>query len=148
MRLSKRLVQTSWWEGLVVGKTGSCPGGQGHAQTNFNPIACRWRGLYSFSVSFLAWCDLALESTVSKVGLMVSSRRVHAIGHFPELLLSTLRSPRRATTHPSFAEDPPTLVGRSDSVSSVGTVLSPWDLVCTRLCVCSPIVESLFPPVL
>ena len=24
----KRLVETSWWEGLAVGKTGSCSGGQ------------------------------------------------------------------------------------------------------------------------
>ena len=28
----KRLVWASWWEGLAVGKTGSCSGGQGHAQ--------------------------------------------------------------------------------------------------------------------
>ena len=27
-----RLVQVSWWEGLAVGKTGSCSDGQGHAQ--------------------------------------------------------------------------------------------------------------------
>ena len=29
---TKRLVQASWWEGLAVGKTGSCSGGQGHDQ--------------------------------------------------------------------------------------------------------------------
>ena len=28
----KRLVQASWWKGLVVGKTESCSGGQSHAQ--------------------------------------------------------------------------------------------------------------------
>ena len=28
----KRLVEASLWEGLAVGKTGSCSGGQGHAQ--------------------------------------------------------------------------------------------------------------------
>ena len=28
----KRLVETSWWEEEAVGKTGSCSGGQGHAQ--------------------------------------------------------------------------------------------------------------------
>ena len=29
---NKRLVEASWWEGLAVGKSGSCSGGQGHAQ--------------------------------------------------------------------------------------------------------------------
>ena len=28
----KRLVNASCWEGLAVGKTGSCSGGQGNAQ--------------------------------------------------------------------------------------------------------------------
>ena len=36
----KRLVQTSWWEGLAVGKTGSSSGGKGHAQYIFNLIFC------------------------------------------------------------------------------------------------------------
>ena len=30
--MDKMLVQASWWEGLAVGKTGSCSGGQGYAQ--------------------------------------------------------------------------------------------------------------------
>ena len=29
----KTVVQASWWEGLTVGKTESCPGGQGYAQS-------------------------------------------------------------------------------------------------------------------
>ena len=29
---AKRLVRVSWWEGLAVGKNGSCSSGQGHAQ--------------------------------------------------------------------------------------------------------------------
>ena len=36
----KRLVQASLWEGLAVGKTGSCSGGQGHAQQIFNSVFC------------------------------------------------------------------------------------------------------------
>ena len=36
----KRLVHASYWEGLAVGKTGSCSGGQGHAQQIFNPVFC------------------------------------------------------------------------------------------------------------
>ena len=37
----------SWWDGLAVGKTGSCSGGQGHIQKVFNPIFCWWVGLCS-----------------------------------------------------------------------------------------------------
>ena len=43
----KQLVQASWWEGLAVGKTGSCSGGQGLAQYIFNPIFCWWVRLCS-----------------------------------------------------------------------------------------------------
>ena len=56
MRL--RLVQASWWEVLIVGKTGSCCSGQGCA---LNPIICWWVGLHSLLIS-LAWGYPALES--------------------------------------------------------------------------------------
>ena len=46
------------------------------------------------------------------------------------------------------AGDPPTLAGRSGSVSYGVTDPSPWVLLCTLLCVYPPRVESLFPPVL
>ena len=49
---------------------------------------------------------------------------------------------------PAFAGDPPTPAGRSGSVSCGLTAPSPWVLVHTRLCVCPPRVQSLFPPVL
>ena len=52
----KRLVQASWWEGLAVGKTGSCPDGHGHALLIFNPIFCWWVGLCSLSV---VWPEVA-----------------------------------------------------------------------------------------
>ena len=49
---------------------------------------------------------------------------------------------------PASAGDPPTLAGRSGSVSYGVTAPSPWVLMCTLLCVCPPRVESLFPSVL
>ena len=51
-------------------------------------------------------------------------------------------------TPPASVGDPPTLAGRSGSVSYGVTAPSPWVLMCTLLCVCPPRVESLFPPVL
>ena len=59
------------------------------------------------------------------------------------------RCPRGEPQHPpASAGDPPTLAGRSGSVSYEVTAPSPWVLVCTLLCVCPPRVESLFPAVL
>ena len=49
---------------------------------------------------------------------------------------------------PTSAGDPPTLAGRSGSVSYGVTVPSLWVLMCTLLCVCPLRVESLFHPVL
>ena len=49
---------------------------------------------------------------------------------------------------PTSAGDPPTLVGRSGSVSYGVTSPFPWVLMHTLLCVCPSRVESLFPPVL
>ena len=49
---------------------------------------------------------------------------------------------------PASAGDPPTLAGRSGSVSYAVTGPSPCILMRTLLCVCHPRVESLFPPVL
>ena len=46
------------------------------------------------------------------------------------------------------AGDPPTLAGRSGSVSYGVTAPSPWVLMRTLLCLCPPRVESLFFPVL
>ena len=49
---------------------------------------------------------------------------------------------------PASAGDPPTLAGRSGSVSYGVTAPSLWVPMHTLLCVCPPRVESLFPPVL
>ena len=49
---------------------------------------------------------------------------------------------------PTSAGVPPTLAGRSASVSYRVSAPSSFLLLHTRLCVCPPRVESLFPPVL
>ena len=49
---------------------------------------------------------------------------------------------------PASAGDPPTLAGRSGSVSYGGHCSFPWVLMHILLCVCPPRMESLFPPVL
>ena len=64
-----------WWERLSAGKTGSCSGGQSHAQQIFNPTVCWWVWQWSFRVSCLAWCDSVLESAGSIVVLPVTSRK-------------------------------------------------------------------------
>ena len=49
---------------------------------------------------------------------------------------------------PASSGDPPTLAGRSGSVSYGVSAPSPWVLMHTLLCVCRPRVESPFPPAL
>ena len=38
----KKLMESSWWERLTEGGTGSCSDGWGHAQQILNPILCWW----------------------------------------------------------------------------------------------------------
>ena len=78
---------------------------------------------------------------------MADSGRAHAKEYFPELLLPVSLSLQWATATPASAGDPPTLAGRSGSVSCGVTAPSPWVLMCTLVCVCPPRVCSLFPPV-
>ena len=87
-----RLEQASWWEGLTVGKTRSCFGGQSHAQQIFKPIFCWWVGMCSLLVSCLAWSNPVLKSANSRTGLMVTSKRTYANTHLPGPLLPVLLS--------------------------------------------------------
>ena len=64
------------------GKTGSCSGGQGHAQKIFNPTVCWWVGLCSIPVSCLAWGEPVLEVTGSMV-YWQPSKRTYANMPFP-----------------------------------------------------------------
>ena len=72
----------------------------------------------------------------SLVGLMADSGRAHAKEYFPELLLPVFLSPRWATATPASAEDPPTLAGRSSSVSRGVTAPSPGSR-CAHYFVCA-----------
>ena len=59
----KRFMETSWWEGPPVWKTGSCSDGWDHPQYIFNPIFC-WCG-----VVVVPPCSLASGQTIA--GVMV-----------------------------------------------------------------------------
>ena len=88
-------------------------------------------------------------STGAYSGVMADSGRAHANGYFPELLLPVSLSSRSLSLlPPASAGDPPTLTGRSVSVSYGVTAPFPWVLVHTLLCVCPASMESLLPPVL
>jgi len=70
------------------------------------------------------------------VGLMVTCKMLAPPSHGEPLVTHT------------FTGDLPTLAGGYGSVSCGVTAPIPWVLVHARFCLCSPRVESLFPPVL
>ena len=88
----------------------------------------------------------------SLVGLMADSGR--AQGVLPRTSAARKYLPELPCPHgeaqspPVSAGDPPTLAGRSGSVSYGVTAPSPWVLMHTLLRVCPPRLDSLFPPVL
>ena len=131
-----------WWVELGVSLVS-------RAQWNFNPLVCWWVGLRCLPVGCLAWGDPALEATGSLVGLMADSGRAHAKKYFPEFLLPVCPCPcGEPHPTPAYAGHPPTLAGRSGSVSC--EVIAPFPLVLMHilLCVFPPSMESLFSPVL
>ena len=68
-------------------------------------------------------------------------------GVLPRSSAASVLVPMVSHNHPpTSAGHPPTLAGTSASVSY--GVTAPGDPMQTLLCVCPPIVESLFPPVL
>ena len=81
----------------------------------------------------------------SLVGLMVDSGIPNAKEYFPELLLPVSLSPWWATATPGSAGDPPTLAGRSASVSPEVTAPSPGPDAHTILCVPSKSGVSVSP---
>ena len=101
-----RLVQASWWEGLAMGQSGSCSGGQSNAQQIFNQNFCWWMGLCSLPLSCLAWGNPVLESTGSMIGLKATSTRTYANMCLPGLLLPVCLSLKQATADPHLCRRP------------------------------------------
>ena len=132
---------------LAVGKTGSCSGGQDCAQLSFDQIICWWVRLCSLPVGCLTLSNPSLRSTESMVGLMVTSKRTYANGAPSRIAAASAPFPAVRWIHTSIS-DPPTLAGRSCSVSCGATIPFLWVLVHARIRLCPPRVESLFPPVL
>ena len=120
----KRFVQASWWEGLTVGKAGSCFSGQGQASQIFNPIFCWSVGLCSLPV---VWPEVAqswsLQSLWWAICSMVkltatSSKRAYVEAlRLPGLLLLVLLPPQHATVNPHLSWRLPHTQGKIGSVS-------------------------------
>ena len=85
-------VIASRWEGLAVGKTGSCYGRKDYAQETFNPIVCWWLGPCSLPVSCLTLGNSVLVSAGSMVGLLVTSKKA-LCWHGPSRTAAAASSP-------------------------------------------------------
>ena len=81
----------------------------------------------------------------SLVRLMADSGRAHAKDHFPDLLLPVSLSLGEPQLPPASAGDPPTLAGRSGSVSHGVTAPSPCPDAHTALCVPSQSGVYVYP---
>ena len=82
---AKRLMQVSWWEGLVVGKTGSCFGRQGLAQLLSKTLT--WLSADGWSCPPFLVCLWPEMTRTSMVGLVVTSKRNYTKGDIPRLML-------------------------------------------------------------
>ena len=104
-------------------------------------------GLGSLPVGCLASGDLALEPTQLFGGANGELQEGSCQGVLTRTSAASVLVPAVNHSHPpTSAGDPPTLAGRSGSVSYGVTAPPPQVLMHTLLCVCSPRVESLFPP--
>ena len=82
------------------------------------------------------------------VRLMVTSKRAYSKGHLPRCCCQCPRPCGEPLLTHTSTGDPPTLAGRSGSVSCGVTAPFSWVLVHARFCLCPPKVESLLSPVL
>ena len=78
------------------------------------------------------------------VGLMVTSKGASVTGHCQDCCCQGFSPGGEPMLTHTSAGDPPTLAGRSGSVSSGVTALF-LVLVHTEFCMCAPRVESVFP---
>ena len=79
MEKDKRLMETSWWERLTEGETGSCSNGRGHAQ--FNSVQSLSR-VWLFAIPWIAACQPSLSITNSRSLLkLVSIKSVIPFNH-------------------------------------------------------------------
>lgn len=132
--------------GTVCEETGSSFGGQESAQQIFNQLSAEV-GLYSLSVSCLAWDNSVLEPTE-----LYDTANSNLWGDLcqhtpPRTAAGGALSPQQVTANPS-PQDTSNI--HASSLSPVGSqLLFPWSvLVHPKFCLCSPRVDSLFPPVL
>ena len=144
-------VQEAWVRCLIRGtdsvkNLGLAPGGR--SLLCFNPIICWQVGFHSLPGSCLAWADQALGSTGSMVGLMATSKRTYGKGDLPGLRLSVPLSLGEPQPTQASSGDPPTLEGSFGSASCGVTAPFLEVLVCARVCLHPPTLESLFPPFL
>ena len=80
----------------------------------------------------------------SMVGLMANSKRIHTKGHLPTLLLSCPHPHNEHLLTHAFAAYPPTLTGKSGSVSCGVIAPFSWALMATKFCLCPSRMKSLF----
>ena len=104
--------------------------------------------LCSLLVSCLSWSNPSLESSDSIVGLIVTSKRAYTKGQLSGLLLPVSLSLHLPLPTQSSTGDLPTWAGSSGPLSCGVTIPFLCVLGLTQISLCSPRVESLFPPVL
>ena len=74
----KRLVETSWWEGLAVGKTGSCSGGQAMLSKSLIHFSVDGRGCVP-SLLFGLRPNYSRGSVQFSLSVMSDSLRPHGL---------------------------------------------------------------------
>ena len=130
MEEAKRFVQTSWWEGLAVGKTESSSGKQ-LSKALIQLSANGW-GSAPYLVVF--WPETTQYGLLA--GLMVTSMRIYTKGYLPRLLLPVPVSLSWAPAGPRVHRRPSTIAGSFGSVSCGVTAAFLWVLVYARFCSC------------
>ena len=145
---AKRLMQFSWWEGLVVGKTGSCFGRQGLAQLLSKTLTRLSADGWSCP-PFLVFLWPEMTRT-SMVGLVVTSKRGHQECHQGRHSQTAATRTTVPGLSPSWPTPPQETLQHQQVVlvqSPVESLLLSSELLLARFC-CALQNWSLFPPAL